>query len=152
MTPTECAAALTAAVDHAAALFDTIGDAESLQRVRADGWSIRQIVGHLIDSACNNHRRFVLGQSANLVKFDGYEQDDWVTRQHYDTAAWPALVALWIAYNRHLVHVMASTPDSAMSRAALAPDGQSSVTLGFLIEDYVRHLRHHVEQIGRVGE
>jgi hypothetical protein len=147
MTPTQSAAALRSAMAEAIVLFETIDDGRSLQRIRDGGWCIRQVVGHLIDSACNNHRRFVLGQSADLAKYDGYEQDAWVTRQCYDTAAWPDLVALWVAYNHHLMHVMACTPTDAASRTALAPDGQSSVTLAFLMEDYVVHLRHHLEQI-----
>ena len=115
--------------------------------MRRGGWCPRQILGHLIDSACNNHRRFVMGQSTETVKYDGYEQDVWVTRQQYDKVPWRDLVTLWTAYNRHLAHVMSCVPDGVAAREGIAADGESRVTLAFLMEDYVAHLRHHVEQI-----
>jgi hypothetical protein len=57
------------------------------------------------------------------------------------------LVALWTTYNRHLAHVIASVPAEALVRSGRAPDGRSDVTLQFLMEDYVRHLRHHLDQL-----
>jgi hypothetical protein len=105
------------------------------------------VLGHLIDSACNNHRRFVVGQSPETARFDGYNQDDWVSRQHYDQVPWRDLVTLWSAYNRHLAHVIGCTPDEAAARTALAPDGSTNVSIAFLMEDYVRHLKHHLDQI-----
>jgi hypothetical protein len=71
----------------------------------------------------------------------------WVTRQQYDKVPWRELVTLWTAYNRHLAHVMSCGPDDVAARQRIDPDGDGRVTLAFLMEDYVRHLRHHVEQI-----
>ncbi|MDQ3907305.1 MAG: hypothetical protein M3268_03060, partial [Acidobacteriota bacterium] len=64
-----------------------------------ESWSAKQIVGHLIDSAANNHRRFVLAQSKDDLVFDGYAQEDWVRAQRYDAEPWPQIVELWRAYN-----------------------------------------------------
>jgi RimJ/RimL family protein N-acetyltransferase len=100
-----------------------------------------------VDSACNNHRRFVIGQSPGVARFDGYAQDDWVTRQGYEDVRWADLVALWTAYNRHLAHVMRSTSAEAALGSALAPNGSDRLTVAFVMEDYVRHLSHHVGQI-----
>jgi hypothetical protein len=83
----------------------------------------------------------------STTQFDGYDQNEWVARQHYDQVPWGDLVTLWTAYNRHLAHVIASTPDAAAARAALSPDGSGQVTIAFLMEDYVRHLRHHLVQL-----
>jgi hypothetical protein len=83
----------------------------------------------------------------STLQFDGYDQNEWVARQHYDQAPWRDLVSLWTAYNRHLVHVIASTPDANAARAALSPDGSRQVTIAFLMEDYVTHLRHHLVQL-----
>jgi hypothetical protein len=106
----------------------------------------------LIDSACNNHRRFVIGQSPGLLAFDGYEQNLWVSRQRYAEEPWGDLVALWASYNRHLVHVMRNTSKEAAAWGALSPDGSRSISVGYLMDDYVRHLRHHLEQVRRTTQ
>jgi hypothetical protein len=146
MTPATIAAALHASIDEALRLFAAADDTKTTARPQPQAWCAREVLGHLIDSACNNHRRFVLGQSPDVGRFDGYDQQVWVTRQHYQEAAWRDLVALWTAYNRHLAHVIATAPAAALGHTAASPDG-TTVTLGFVMEDYVRHLRHHVEQI-----
>lgn len=57
-------------------------------------WSPKEILGHLIDSACNNHRRFVLAQFTDELKFPGYEQDGWVTIQKFNQEPWQNLIQL----------------------------------------------------------
>lgn len=112
-----------------------------------DRWTIREVVGHLIDSASNNHQRFVRAQSRGEFVFPKYEQNDWVSRQRYDTAAWSGVMTLWAAYNRHLAHVIRQVaPASLATRCVIGP--YEPVTLGYLIEDYVTHLRHHLQKIG----
>ncbi|HEY3045526.1 MAG TPA: DinB family protein, partial [Vicinamibacterales bacterium] len=82
-------------------------------RPRAPGkWSPKQIVGHLIDSAANNHQRFVRAQQAPALEFPAYEQDHWVGCQHYEDRGWADLTSLWHAYNRHLAHVIAQIPEA----------------------------------------
>ena len=147
MTAAQNAAELHAAIGEALQLFQQIDETRTTRRLKPEGWCAREVLGHLIDSACNNHRRFVMGQSPDTTRFEGYNQDEWVTRQRYDKVPWRDLVALWTAYNRHLAHVMASTPDEAAARTALAADGSSQVSIAFLMDDYVRHLRHHLMQI-----
>jgi hypothetical protein len=147
MTVAEIAADLHAAISDGLQLLEQVDDTRTTRRLRPDGWCAREVLGHLIDSACNNHRRFVAGQSMSTLQFDGYDQNEWVARQHYDQAPWRDLVSLWTAYNRHLVHVIASTPDANAARAALSPDGSGQVTIAFLMEDYVTHLRHHLVQL-----
>jgi len=147
MTGAQTAAELHAAIAEGLQLFQQVDETRTTRRARPGGWCAREVLGHLIDSACNNHRRFVVGQSADTVRFDGYSQDDWVSRQHYEKVPWRDLVALWSAYNRHLAHVIACTPDAAAARTALSADGAGPVSIAFLMEDYVRHLRHHLAQI-----
>ena len=147
MTAAQNAAELHAAIGEALQLFQQVDETRTTRRLKPEGWCAREVLGHLIDSACNNHRRFVMGQSPATTRFDGYDQEEWVTRQRYDKVPWRDLVALWTAYNRHLAHVMASTPDEAAARTALAPDGSSQISVAFLMEDYVQHLRHHLMQI-----
>jgi hypothetical protein len=147
MTSAQSAARLHEAIGDALQIFQGVDETRTTRMKPGGGWCARQILGHLIDSACNNHRRFVLGQSSDPVKYDSYEQEAWVARQHYDKVPWRELVTLWTAYNRHLAHVMSCVPDDVAAREGIAPEGDGRVTLAFLMEDYVRHLRHHVEQI-----
>jgi hypothetical protein len=146
-TPATIAAALHATVDDALRMFATADHTRTATRPAPGKWSPREVLGHLIDSASTNHRRFVMGQSPDLQRFDGYDQNAWVERQHYQEAPWRDLVALWSAYNRHLAHVIATTPAAALAHAAAAPDGEGSLTLAFVMEDYVRHMRHHLDQL-----
>jgi hypothetical protein len=121
------------------------------------GWSAAQIVGHLIDSATNNHRRFVLAQFKDDLVFEGYAQEDWVSAQGYDTADWPLLVGLWRNYNLHLAHVMSRAPAESLRReraahsldriAWQAVPPERPATLEYLMRDYVGHLKSHLRQI-----
>src|SRR5207249_5833573 len=97
-------------IDAAALRLLEISEAESAVPRAEDHWSPKQIIGHLIDSAANNHARFVLGQLKDDLVFSGYEQDRWVATQHYQEASWFQLVELWRAYNLHLAHVMSYVP------------------------------------------
>ena len=147
MTPAQIAADLHQVVGEGLQLFQQVDETRTTRRVTPDTWCAREVLGHLIDSACNNHRRFVAGQSQSMHQFDGYNQDEWVARQHYDQVPWRDLVALWAAYNRHLAHVISITPADTAARTALSPDGSAQVSIAFLMGDYVTHLRHHVARI-----
>ena len=146
-TPHESAAALDAAVDAALRAFTRVDEASSLEPLRPGGWCARETLGHLIDSACNNHRRFVIGQPPGVERFDGYTQNEWVSRSRPRDRPWESLVSLWSAYNRHLVHLMRSMSAEAAATSAIAPNGSEPITLGYLMHDYVCHLQHHVGQI-----
>ena len=79
---------------------------------RAAGkWSPREIIGHLIDSASNNHQRFVRAQFSDDLVFAGYEQEGWVRVQNYQGEDWAELVQLWKLYNQHILHLMSVMPD-----------------------------------------
>ncbi len=114
---------------------------------RAPGkWSRREVLGHLIDSACNNHQRFVRAQLAPTLEFPGYAQEDWVRCQAYAATDWTALVDLWCSLNRHITRVLQAMPREKLTVPCRI--GSGPVTpLGEIIADYLRHVRHHLEQI-----
>jgi hypothetical protein len=120
---------------------------ETTKPVLAGGWSRKQVIGHLIDSASNNHQRFVRATLQESLDFPGYEQDGCVRVQAPQEADWELLVSLWAAYNRYLAHVIAHLPESKLGTACRIGSGEA-VTLDFLTEDYLRHLVHHLRQIG----
>lgn len=150
MTSAQIAADLRAAVAEGRRIFEAADEPRTTLRPRPDGWCAREIVGHLIDSACNNHRRFVLGHSPATTRFDGYDQNDWVAAQHYDAEPWTDLTTLWAAYNQHLAHVIETMPDDAAARTGTGPEGDEIVSVSFLMRDYVRHLRHHLAEVQRL--
>jgi len=116
-----------------------------------DKWSPKQIIGHLIDSAGNNHQRFVRLQIDPELRMPGYKQAEWVAVQGYQDASWDDLIALWSAYNRHLARVIERIPDGKRGTTCTI-GADAPVTLGFLAADYVRHLRHHLAQADALPE
>jgi hypothetical protein len=126
------------------------------RRPAKGGWSAKEVLGHLIDSAAVNHQRFVRAQWQDLV-FAGYAQDDWVAAQQYQSAPWLELVALWREYNRQLARVMTAVPIEVRTRQqrrhnlheiAMRPvPAEEPATLDYLMSDYVEHVQHHLKQI-----
>lgn len=144
-------------IDSASARLLRITEAQSEQPRAEDHWSAKQIIGHLIDSATNNHARFVLAQMKDDLVFPGYDQDRWVQVQDYQHASWSQLIDLWRAYNYHLLHVMTSAPEEKLQNFCAQHSLQTiafetvapaePVTLEYLMKDYVVHLKHHLKQI-----
>jgi hypothetical protein len=115
-------------------------------RPAPDRWTIKEVVGHLIDSAANNHHRFVRAQFTNELVFPKYEQNEWVGCQFYNDVDWHDLLDLWRHYNGHLAHILRHMrPDALSVRCIIGPN--EPATLGFLIEDYGVHLKHHLDKI-----
>jgi hypothetical protein len=137
---------LTRVVDLAAQQLRAIDDDAAGLKPKPDVWSVKQILGHLIDSAANNHQRFVRAQLASELTFPDYEQNGWVRSQDYQARPWRHLIDFWVLYNQHLAHVISRIPDGAA--AVPCRIGTSdAVTLRALAEHYVAHLRHHLDQI-----
>jgi hypothetical protein len=119
-------------------------------RPSGSGWSRREELGHLIDSAVNNHARFV--RAALEPAFEGptYDQEGWVSVHRYREIPWTELVETWHAHNRILVPMIAGLTDAALAKACRIGDS-APVSLEFLIDDYVIHMRHHLDQVMRRG-
>ena len=124
-----------------------IPESESMRAALPGGWSRKQVLGHLIDSASNNHQRFVRAMLQPSLDFPGYDQEGNIRVQAVQEADWVLLVSLWAAYNRYLAHLIAHIPPSQLDMKCRIGAGEP-VTLGFLASDYLTHLRHHLRQIG----
>lgn len=133
-------------IEDAAVRLRRLDEAQAAERRQPGSWSRKEILGHLIDSALNNHQRFVRSGSAPELVFPGYEQDQWVAAQGYADRPWERLVALWAEANLHIAHVVSRLPADRLSMSCRIGDG-APVTLEFIARDYVRHLRHHLDQI-----
>ena len=124
-----------------------VSEPEGSRPIRPGGWSRKQVLGHLIDSASNNHQRFVRAALQPSLDFPRYDQDGNVGVQAPQEADWPLLVSLWAAYNRYLAHIIARLPAPKLETVCRIGSGEP-VTLDFLANDYVTHLVHHLVQIG----
>jgi hypothetical protein len=113
---------------------------------RPGGWTRKQIIGHLLDSAANNRQRFVRAAIDGTYAGPGYAQDEWVTAHGYAEQNWDDLLLWWSAEHQLLIAAVDRIPEDRLE-AICRVGGDEPVTLRFLIEDYVRHQRHHLAQI-----
>jgi hypothetical protein len=110
-------------------------------------WSPKEELGHLLDSASNNHQRIVRAQLENSPAMPGYDQNGWVAVHAYQRRDWKELIELWQALNRQLLAAATAVPDSAWSKT-LTVAGSAPLTLQFVFDDYVTHMVHHLQHIG----
>ncbi|MGA3325379.1 MAG: DinB family protein [Terriglobia bacterium] len=140
-------AELLRVVNSAEEILRRVSAEESRVPILAGGWSRRQVMGHLIDSASNNHQRFVRASLADSLEFPAYDQNGWARVQTAEEADWPLLVALWANYNRYLAHIIAHLPPAKLD-VPIRVGQNEPMTLKLLAEDYLRHMVHHLGQIG----
>ena len=141
----------------AAERFKLISESQSGIPRADEKWSPKQILGHLIDSAANNHSRFVRAQFTDDLVFAGYEQTKWVDVQRYQDETWADLVQLWHSYNRHILHIIEVTPEEQRTKlrakhnlhqiASELLKEDEPVTLDWFMRDYLDHMRKHLGQI-----
>jgi hypothetical protein len=137
---------LVRVVNQSASELRAIDEARAGSTLAPDVWSVKEILGHLIDSASNNHQRFVRAQLAGELTFPDYQQNGWVASQDYQTSPWSELIDLWALYNRHLAHVIRRIPDTAANVPCRLGTNEP-ITLTALVQHYLGHVRHHLEQI-----
>jgi hypothetical protein len=118
--------------------------------VRPNGetsWSPKEELGHLIDSAANNHMRFVRGALDGVYRGPGYAQNDWVRVHGYQEMPWNEIISTWLLYNRLLVRVVANVPENRLDSDCFIGGNETPETLAFIIEDYVLHMQHHIDHL-----
>src|SRR3982750_1877220 len=108
-----------------------------------DKWSKKEILGHLIDSAQSNIRRFIVAQYEEQP-FIKYNQDAWVAITGYQEHEFKSIVDLWRLMNLHIVRILSNlTPDMAQRTVKT----NEVRTVEWLAIDYIKHLKHHVHQV-----
>jgi DinB superfamily len=133
-------------VAEAKPLLLKLKNVDTSKRPGPGKWSKKEILGHLLDSAGNNHQRFVRAAIQGGLTFPGYEQDKLVDLQGFREMDWGFLVDFWASYNRFLAHVLSCLPANAAKISCTIGDSKPA-TLGWIAEDYVAHLKHHLNQI-----
>lgn len=142
------AAALRERVASTEPRLRALPEVEVAYKPSAERWSKKEILGHLIDSACNNHQRFVRAQLQGNLTFPAYEQEGWARCQGYVEADWMLLVDLWSAYNLHLANVIARLPAESLQVECRIGDYEP-MAFAAIAEDYLRHMDHHLAQLAR---
>lgn len=150
-------AELRNAIEKFTPMLEEMTDEATRRRPGPGRWCPREIIGHLIDSASNNHQRFVRALFQDDLIFSGYAQDAWVSAQRYRDAPWKELLELWRSFNLHIARVMEAAPAEERLRPramhnldelAWKPVPRTEpATLDDFMADYVAHLRHHLRQI-----
>lgn len=110
----------------------------------ANKWSKLEILGHLVDSALNNHQRWIRILQGEPLTIN-YNQDKWVLSQHYQTAPAQDVLNLWILLNKQLCRILERMEPGDLNLKYHT--GETEITLGYLVEDYLNHLNHHIPQI-----
>lgn len=126
-------------------------DEAAVSAVPAPGvWSAKQVLGHLVDSACNHHARWARMATEDDLVFPAWDQDAWNAAQDWQGRPWTEILALWHAYHLHLPHFAALLPEERLhsARAVVGRlNGGEPMTLAELVTHYDRHLTHHFAQI-----
>ncbi|MBL0742806.1 DinB family protein [Chryseolinea lacunae] len=130
------------------AKFSAIPESEFSVKPLPHKWSKKEVVGHLIDSAHNNLRRFICGQYEPFPPHIVYHQDFWVYANAYGHAPQEDVIVLWKLINHQLCTVLETMPAENYGRQCnTSKDGTQLRTLEWLAQDYVKHMKHHLNQI-----
>ncbi len=143
----ELATEINKIVDETRSNLHLFTDEQMRSKANPKKWSKIEILGHLIDSAVNNLQRF---SEIPFMKddyiFKSYSQDNLVKHNYYQESDQNQIVDFWSLINHQIAYLIQHIPNESLKLSVSLTDG-SSVSLEFLIEDYITHLKHHLQQI-----
>ncbi len=113
---------------------------------RSGGWTRKQVIGHMLDSAANNRQRFVRAATEGSYAGPQYAQEAWVAAHGYGSLSWDRLLRWWEVEHEILAAVVERIPEDRLEASCVVGE-DAPVTLRFLIEDYLRHQRWHLSQL-----
>jgi hypothetical protein len=111
-----------------------------------EGWSRKEELGHLIDSATNNRVRFIVAALTRNYTAPTYDGRGWVDLGAYAGSSWSDLVELWTRQNQALARVVERIPNEALNTPCKIGENDL-VLLEFLIDDYLNHMQQHLQHI-----
>lgn len=116
-------------------------------------WTLKEILGHLIDSASNNHQRFVRLQIVDELIFPGYGKDNskWLEIEKYNELNFSDIILLWKQYNVLIGNIIKTADESKLENHWKKTDGDD-ITLKDLMIDYVSHIKEHVKHFEKTLE
>jgi hypothetical protein len=138
---------LRQAVEQFFTCYFSLPDSLTGIRLSEDRWSLKEIIGHLIDSASNNHQRFVRLQLSQRLQFPEYQNERWLSVERHNGLAWADLLTLWRSYNLLLAHIIEHLDPESLGRVMVTEERE--VKLSKLITDYLSHVQGHLEHFER---
>lgn len=139
---------LNAIVEEFSAKFSQFSEAELAEKPFPRKWSKKEVIGHLIDSGQNNLRRFIVAQHESVSQKIVYEQNFWDKANNYQQMAGADVIDLWRLVNNQITNVLSGIPKHLYSQTCdTAKDGVQLRTLEWLAKDYIKHLKHHLNQV-----
>ena len=113
--------------------------------------TIKQIVGHMVDSASDNtHRIIHLQYNSSPLIYPDYanlgNNDRWIAIQNYQNENWENLVQLWKYSNLHIAHVIDNVNPEKLNNEWISAL-QQRVSLKAMILDYLSHFKLHLNEI-----
>ncbi len=126
-------AAFTALMTENASLADI--------RLAEDKWTLKEMVAHLIDSASNNHQRFVRLQLEPVLVFPKYDAEEWKNVTRIESFDYATLVTLWKTYNALILYVIGTMDPAALGHVWRRED--KDLSLEALVHDYFAHMELH---------
>ena len=140
---TSVASQLDSLIDEYLPLLNKIAAEDFTYKPSADKWSKKEIVGHLIDSAQNNIRRFIVAQYEDTPEIV-YDQNKWVSMNSYQQQPSQHVIQLWYFINKQVVGIMNNLPPEASQRKSMSEEMH---TIEWLAHDYIKHMRHHMHVV-----
>ncbi len=134
-------------IERVPARLEQLSQSKVESKSSPSAWSPKEELGHLLDSAANNHQRIVRAQSEDKLAFPGYEQNRWVAINGYQRRDWKELIEVWQALHCQLLAAAESVPEAVWSHTLTIAASQP-MTLEFVFDDYVSHMLHHLQHIG----
>ena len=131
-------------IDNVPSILTQISEEEMSEKPSLNKWSKKEIIGHLIDSATNNHQRFVRGQFEDNPEIR-YDQGKWNECNFYQQIDSKQIISFWTIYNSHIVEIIKRIPPENLKRQIKV--GENLLNIEFLFNDYVEHLEHHLRQV-----
>ena len=120
-------------------------------KMNSQNRTIKQILGHLVDSTSNNTHRIVhLQYQSSPFTFPNYatfgNNDRWIAIQDYQNEDWSNLIQLWKYSLLHYCHVIQNVKDDKLQSIWIA-GSDKAITLESMIVDFPRHLKLHLSEI-----
>ena len=149
--------ALRKIIQHTAPEMALIDARDFAHKDHPNKWSKKELLGHLIDSAYNNHQRFLRATTQRDFIFQGYDQDQWVKQNNYQNRTQEEVINTWVTVNQHLAVLLEGLPKALLHQETTQhnfhqicmhrPKAGETSSLAYLIWDYLFHLEHHLAQI-----
>jgi len=108
-----------------------------------DKWTLKEMIGHLVDSASNNHQRFIRLQLQEELSLPGYEAEEWKQVSKVNELDYRFLIDFWKTYNNYLIYIIKKIKQSCLKH--VWKSGTGDKTLEFLVEDYFEHIKWHID-------